>query len=367
MSSPPPFCPPARGLSAACREMSSFAQTTVTGLIPFTDFSGVSLGNATILLNGLLHCIDTILKTHPELRAHPDTPVAPPASLPRDGEGDVQMSPAPAGTAAVPSAPPSAPPPACPLDPPGDSWAAVTSRSKGPRAPKVKPGAPLPKTTPAKAKPADKPHSRHNRVVIHISRKGHYTGRFSGEEALLSASRAINSALASAGQSTCCLGVRRSQFGNLVVVFLTNTSCNAVSATVEPIRTALQLPGDSRFPDAYVRLLLDCHWSFLSMANVPTRAPDSPDSPYNPAQLLAEVHFNPAFKDLVFTRLPSWVSDPKSLTKPRSSIAFAFEDPTGLLVDHLRQEDAFLFGASVRIKPWSPSKPTVAHAAAPTA
>ncbi|KAB5593514.1 hypothetical protein CTheo_3062 [Ceratobasidium theobromae] len=287
----------------------------------------------------------------------PPPPPPPPMAVPAVADGDVQMSPAPS----VP-APPTAPAPAPPQGP-SESWAAVTSRSKKPHAPKAT-VPPAPKPT-AKAKPTEKPCNRHHRVVIHVGRKKPLADRFTGEVALLSASRAINSALASAGQATRCLGIRRSSFGNLVVVFPPNAACNAVVSAFEPIRAALQLPGDSRYPDAYVRLSLDCHWSFLSMANVPTRAPDDPSQPYNPAQLLAEVRSNPAFKDLAFTRLPSWVSDPKNLTKSRSSIAFAFEDPSGTLVDRLRREEVFLFGASVSVKPWSPSKPATNCGTAP--
>ncbi|KAB5595964.1 hypothetical protein CTheo_728 [Ceratobasidium theobromae] len=190
---------------------------------------------------------------HPTIAPPNPRPVSP--SPPVVSEGDVQMSPAPAAPA-----PPSAPAPAPPQGP-SESWAAVTSRSKKPRAPKATvPPAPTPS---AKAKPTEKPRNRHHRV------------------ALLSASHAINSALASAGQATRCLSVRRSSFGNLVVVFPPNAARNAVVSAFEPIRTALQLPGDSRYPDAYVRLSLDCHWSFLSMANVPTRAPNDPSQPYN--------------------------------------------------------------------------------------
>ncbi|KAB5594566.1 Glycosyl hydrolase family 10 domain-containing protein [Ceratobasidium theobromae] len=323
------------------------------------DPMSFDLAFATLFRSELHSVVDRLQRYHPALLSPPAPPLT-------NLDGDAQMASAPqVGAAQPPVAPPTQS-----QAPVGESWAAVTSRSRGPKAPKVKPVPPPATATPAKAKPTEKPRNKHNRVVIHIGRKSSYTGRFSGEEALLSASRAINSALASAGQSSHCLGVRRSQFGNLVAVFPINTSRNAISATFEPIRAALQLPGDPRYPDAYVRLSLDCHWSFLSMANVPTRAPDSPNLPYNPAQLLAEVRLNPAFKDLAFTRLPSWVSDPKTLTKSRSSIAFAFEDPSGTLIDRLRREEAFLFGASVRIKSWSPSKPAGArapHGAAPVA
>ncbi|KAB5587873.1 hypothetical protein CTheo_8686 [Ceratobasidium theobromae] len=243
-------------------------------------------------------------------------------------------------TLAPPKPSPVPPPPTVSDGDASESWATVTSRSKKPRAPKATaPSAPPP--PPAKAKPTEKLHSKHNRVVIHIDRKTSFAGQFSGEEALLSTSRSINSALASAGQATRCLGVRHSSFGNLIVIFPSSTSRNAAVATFEPIRAALQLLGDSRYPDAYVHLSLDCHWSFLSMANVPTRAPDSSSLIYNPAQLLAE-----------------------NLTKSRSSIAFAFEDPTSALVDRLRRE-VFLFGASVSVKPWSPSKPTANRGTAP--
>ncbi|KAB5590160.1 hypothetical protein CTheo_6401 [Ceratobasidium theobromae] len=101
------------------------------------------------------------------------------------------------------------------------------------------------------------------------------------------------------------------------------------------------------------------------MANVPTRAPDDPSQPYNLAQLLAEVWLNLAFKDLAVTHLPSWVSDLKNLTKSRSSIAFAFEDLSSTLIDHLHWEEVFLFRASVSIKPWSPSKPAANCGTAP--
>jgi hypothetical protein len=94
----------------------------------------------------------------------------------------------------------------------------------------------------------------------------------------------------------------------------------------------------------------------MSIANVPTSGSDS-SPPYSPAELLAEVRLNPAFTDLAYTRIPSWVSDPKKLTKPRSSIVFAFEDPSGTLLERLRQEDVYLFGAAVTLKSWSPNKP----------
>ncbi|KAB5588127.1 hypothetical protein CTheo_8428 [Ceratobasidium theobromae] len=362
---PPPSAPP----STTGGPASSYAEDLKAAVddawhgIKTADFSPSTVFAAFIRIasvSDFAHCNPLPHQNFPPHPAPPEHPPAPPPPA-VSGEEDAQMD----LSQDVP-APPTAPVPTPPQGP-LESWAAVTTRSKGPQAPKVKLGAPPSQTTPAKAKPADKPCSRHNQVVIHIGCKSHYTGNFSGEEALLSASRAINSALASTGQSSHCLGVRCSQFGNLVVVFLTNTSRNVISATFKPIRAALQLPGNPWHPDAYVRLSLDCHWSFLSMANVPTRAPDSPNLPYDPAQLLAEVRLNPAFKDLAFTCLPSWVSDPKNLTKSQLSIAFAFEDPSGTLVDRLHREEAFLFGASVCIKSWSPSKPAVAHAAVPTA
>ncbi|KAB5589747.1 hypothetical protein CTheo_6821 [Ceratobasidium theobromae] len=146
-------------------------------------------------LKGVLHYFE---RHHPGLaRPAPPAPptLPPPPAVP---VRDVQMTPAPLAPA-TPAAP------ANPPQGPSESWSAVTARSKGPKAPKVKPGPPPATAPPAKAKPTEKPRNKHNRVVVHVGRKSLYTGRFSGEEALVSASRAINSALASAGQSTHCL------------------------------------------------------------------------------------------------------------------------------------------------------------------
>src|SRR4051812_29462120 len=75
--------------------------------------------------------------------------------------------------------------------------------------------------------------------------------------------------------------------------------------------------------------------------------PNVPRDVFTRNEILAEVRKNPEFDRLNFTRLPDWVSSPGSLTKPRSSIAFAFEDPYGAKARSLRQADLYLFGAAV--------------------
>lgn len=198
--------------------------------------------------------------------------------------------------------------------------------------------------------PAPKPRIKRNCVIVHIGRRSHYMARFKGQDSLVKAHEDLNKALTASGHAIRCLGIRRTAFGNLIISFPHTAASTSVSSTFDAIRTGLLFPTD-------VRLSIDVNWSFLQLANVPTKSSPDAISPYSVMDLLTEVRSNPAFKDLKYTRLPSWVSDPKQLTKQRSSIAFAFEDPSGTLADRLRRGDAFMFGANVTIKSWLPRAP----------
>lgn len=244
-----------------------------------------------------------------------------------------------------------------PTPPPRPTYAEVsTSTTLDP--PAKDPGSPpRHSATPATRTPATRtPDTRlprkmmGQRIVVHIGKSSFYSARLGTPAALPKAHKDISDALQKEGSSLQCLGVKLSHSKNLIITFPANSSKSSLASSLSLLRTVLLLPQS-------VRLSFDIPWAHLQLANVPTRySPD--DKPFSVPRLLEEVRLNPLFKDLAFTRLPSWVSDPSRLTKMRSSVAIAFEDPTGSILRKIKQSEVFMFGASVNLRDWNPRPPT---------
>ncbi|KDN41360.1 hypothetical protein RSAG8_07475, partial [Rhizoctonia solani AG-8 WAC10335] len=145
------------------------------------------------------------------------------------------------------------------------------------------------------------------------------------------------------------LGFHLSRKGNLVIAFTPSTPCQSLMSNLNIIKGSFEL-------DWGTKITFDTPWSTIHLANVPTRL-NSGAPVFSEADVIESVLSNPAISSLAITSQPRWLRKPDSITGPRSSVVFSFEDPNGAIARSLLKAPIYVFGAPATVKPWLPKPP----------
>jgi hypothetical protein len=236
-------------------------------------------------------------------------------------------------------------PTSTPPNPAGDAPALPRDplRPVMPRLPASSAGRDMANSQPSTHRPRGK------KIILHVGKSPTTLLRFKPEGSLTKAQRDLNAALQAEKFKIQCREVKLTRRNNLLLSFPSSASHDQMTLAKKLIFRVLALSPATRFT-------FDVHWSYIQLANVPTRS-SADASPYSVLELQKEVQSNPALRNLAFTRLPSWVIRPDLIKKSRSSISFAFEDHSGKLHDKILGSEVFLFGSLVQVKPWHASPP----------
>ncbi|KAG9080465.1 hypothetical protein FRC06_006546 [Ceratobasidium sp. 370] len=325
-------------------------QPLTDGSLPFVDdaliFAKVcvtarnSLREATTAIEHQLTLVDSPVNTdrstqteEPALRpplsaplANPDTPAIPPPRTP----GDDDLCPVPRTYAQAVGATPATRPP----NPAGAHHR--NTRTRGHTRPPTSPGpiclivrppsadkqAPAVFFAPLLEKGPAEPHRRLAHALAHSP----------------------------ATRKVTLLGVHQNRKGNLVASFPRGTTDADIARATPVIKNVLAVNG------AAPTLQRDTPWSKLLVSSIITRL--EPEAPtIAEAEVLSSFVQNPLIRNLKITLNPRWVRNPTSITGPRSSFTFAFEDQDGSLARSLVKSPLFIFGNPVRVRKWVDKRP----------
>ena len=142
-----------------------------------------------------------------------------------------------------------------------------------------------------------------------------------------------------------------------------DTSAEQLSLASDTISSSLQpifesITGSSGQPTACIAV----KWAKVIVHGIPTGVTHSHAQAFIPAVCHAELAANnPIYRDLHITQLQSWVCIPSSYSPGSiSSLAFAFEDPDGSLLQKvIASKHFYAFGMVVKIGRWKKLKPYV--------
>jgi hypothetical protein len=135
---------------------------------------------------------------------------------------------------------------------------------------------------------------------------------------------------------------------NLVLTFPYNCNVKAILNLADEIKKALRIPT----PTTFIR---DVAWSRIMLTNVLTgvNAPVNKGLPFSDEYLREQLTDNDCMKKINITQNPRWVPKPDTITKDRSSIVFAFEDPDGTILPTLLKARFNMCGSAAVPKRWN--------------
>lgn len=136
------------------------------------------------------------------------------------------------------------------------------------------------------------------------------------------------------------IGADWNMSGNCIFSFPSNISINSINAIIPLLKEAFELR-----PNHPLTITRDIKWSKVILSNIITL--NGPNLPiFSELEILHSLLLNDLFRSLKITQPPRWARNPEFITKPRSSISFAFEDPNGDLLRKVTSSVFFIFGQS---------------------